>query len=159
MQVCEILSVAPFVSSPEEVVRKMLDMAQLRKGDVLFDLGCGDGRIVIMAAKDYSAKAFGVEIREDLVATARERVKSLELEREAQIIQADFFEIDLSRASVVTLYLTTSGNERLKPKLEKELRPYSRVVSHDFSITGWKPIEVSEEPHGHTIYLYRIGTH
>jgi len=136
----------------------MLDMVQLRKRDVLFDLGCGDGRIVIMAAKDYFANAFGVEIRDDLVVTARERVKSLNLEKQAQIIHANFFDIDLSKANVVTLYLTTSGNERLKPKLEKELRPHSRVVSHDFSVTGWKPTEISEEPHGHTIYLYRLGS-
>jgi len=151
------MSVAPYVSSPEEVVRKMLDIARLRRGEILYDLGCGDGRIVIMAAKDYMAKAFGVEIREDLAAAAREQLKKLDLEGKAQIIQGDLFEVDLSKADVVTLYLTSSANEKLKPKLGRELRPNSRVVSHDFSITGWKPSEVSEEPRGHTIYLYKVG--
>ncbi|MCJ7506390.1 class I SAM-dependent methyltransferase [Candidatus Bathyarchaeota archaeon] len=159
MRLCETLSVAPYVSSPEDVVRKMLDMVQLRKGDVLFDLGCGDGRIVLMAVRDYFAKAFGVELREDLVATARGQLKRSNLEGRAQIIHGDFFDVDLSKANVVTLYLTTSANEKLKPKLERELKPNSRVVSHDFSIKDWKPVEVSEKPHGHTIYLYKIGSH
>jgi cyclopropane fatty-acyl-phospholipid synthase-like methyltransferase len=158
MWLCEIsMSVAPFVASPEEVVRKMLDMAQLRQRDVLFDLGCGDGRVVVIAARDYSARAFGVEMREDLVTTAKAKIKEFNLEDRAEIIQGDFFEVNLSKADVVTLYLTTSANERLKPKLEKELRPNSRIVSHDFSIKDWKPIEISQEPHGHTIYLYKIG--
>jgi len=152
------MSVAPYVSSPEEVVRKMLDMAQLRRGEVLYDLGCGDGRIVMIAARDYMARATGVELREDLSAAAREQLKRLDLEGRAQIIQGNLFEVDISKADVVTLYLTSSANERLKPKLAEELRPNSRVVSHDFSITGWKPSEVSEEPRGHTIYLYRVGS-
>jgi len=152
------MSVAPYVSSPEEVVRKMLDLARLREGEILYDLGCGDGRIVMIAAKDYMAKAFGVEIREDLAATAREQLKKHDLEGKAQIIRGDLFEVDLSKADVVTLYLTSSANEKLKPKLGRELRSNSRVVSHDFSIAGWKPSEVCEEPHGHTIYLYRIGS-
>lgn len=152
------MSVAPYVSSPEEVVRKMLDLAQLREGEILYDLGCGDGRIVLIAAKDYMAKAFGVEIREDLAATAREQLKKLDLEGKAQIIQGNLFEVDLAKADVVTLYLTSSANEKLKPKLGRELRLNSRVVSHDFSVTGWKPSEVCEEPRGHAIYLYRIGS-
>lgn len=152
------MSVAPYVSSPEEVVRKMLDLAQLREGEILYDLGCGDGRIVIIAAKDYIAKAFGVEIREDLAATACEQLEKLDLEGKAQIIRGNLFDVDLSKADVVTLYLTSSANEKLKPKLGREMRPNSRVVSHDFSIAGWKPSEVCEEPRGHTIYLYRIGS-
>jgi 16S rRNA A1518/A1519 N6-dimethyltransferase RsmA/KsgA/DIM1 with predicted DNA glycosylase/AP lyase activity len=151
------MSVAPFVTSPEKVVRKMLDMAQLRQRDVLFDLGCGDGRIVVIATRDYSVKAFGVEMREDLVTTARERIKEFNLDGRAEIIQGDFFNVDVSKANVVTLYLTTRGNERLKLKFEKELRSNSRIVSHDFSIRGWKALEVSQEPQGHTIYLYKMG--
>jgi predicted RNA methylase len=152
------MSVAPYVSSPEEVVRKMLELAQLRKGEVLYDLGCGDGRIVVMAAKDYMVKAFGVEIREDLAAIAEEQLKKFGLEGRAKIIRGDLFEADLSNADVVTLYLTSSANEKLKPKLAKELKPDSRVVSHDFSIAGWRPAEICEEPHGHTIYLYKVGS-
>jgi len=153
------MSVAPYVSSPEEVVRKMLDLARLREGEILYDLGCGDGRIVIIAARDYMAKAFGVEIREDLTATSREQLRKNDLEGKAQIIQGNLFEVDLSKADVVTLYLTSSANEKLRPKLGRELRANSRVVSHDFSIAGWKPSEVCEEPHGHTIYLYRMGSY
>jgi predicted RNA methylase len=152
------MSVAPYVSSPDEVVRKMLDMVQLRKGEVLYDLGCGDGKIVVMAARDYLAKAFGVEIREDLAATAREQLRKYDLEERAQIIHGNFFEVDLCNANVITLYLTTSANEKLKPKFERELKSDSRVISHDFSITGWKPVEVSEELSGHTIYLYKVNS-
>lgn len=132
-------------------------MAQLRKGEVLFDLGCGDGRIVLMAARDYLARAIGVEIREDLAAAAREQLRKSNLGGRAEIIQGDFFDVNLSKANVVTLYLTTSANEKLKPKLERELRPDSRIVSHDFSMRDWKPQETSEKPHGHTIYVYKIG--
>ncbi len=111
-----------------------------------------------MAARDYWAKAVGVEIREDVAATAREQVKKANLEGKVEIIQGDFFDIDLSRADVVTLYLTSIGNEKLKPKLERELRPGSRVVSHDFFIPGWKPLETSEKIVRHTIYLYKIDS-
>jgi len=152
------MSVAPYVSSPEEVVRKMLDMTQLREGEVLFDLGCGDGGIVVMAARDYSAKAFGVEIREDLAAAAREQLKRTNLEGKAEIIQGSLFDVDLSRADVVTLYLSKSGIEKLRPKLERELRPNSRVSSIDIPITGWEPLQFSEELK-HIIYLYKLGSH
>jgi ubiquinone/menaquinone biosynthesis C-methylase UbiE len=152
------MSVAPFVPSPAEVIRKMLDMVQPIQGEILYDLGCGDGRIVVMAARDYLAKAVGVEIREDLAATAREEIKKSNLEGKAEIIQANFFDVDLSKANVVTLYLTTSGNERLKPKFEKELRVGSRVVSHDFRIPGWDPLQTSDELSGHTIYLYKVNS-
>lgn len=158
MAVWCLLSVAPYVSSCEDVVRKMLDMARLAKGEVLYDLGCGDGRIVMIAVRDYSAKAFGVEIREDLAEAARERLRKLGLEGRGRIIHGDLFQIDLSKADVVTLYLTPSGNEKLKPKLEKELRQEVRVASHDFSIPGWEPTETSRELPAHTVYLYRVGT-
>lgn len=150
------MSVAPFVPSSEEVVRKMLDMAQLGREKILYDLGCGDGRIVIMAARDYLAKAFGIEMREDLVATARDEITRLGLEGRAEIIHGNLFDVDLSRADVVTLYLTTSGNEKLKPKLERELKPTSRIVSHDFTIKGWKSPEISEKIDGRTVYLYKV---
>ncbi|MCJ7506034.1 class I SAM-dependent methyltransferase, partial [Candidatus Bathyarchaeota archaeon] len=98
------MSVAPFVPSPAEVIRKMLDMAQPTEGEILYDLGCGDGRIVVIAARDYLAKTFGVEMREDLVAKAQEEIKKSNLEGKAEIIQANFFDVDLSKADVVTLY-------------------------------------------------------
>lgn len=152
------LSVAPYVPSPENVIREMLDISRLKEGEVLYDLGCGDGGIVVIAARDYLAKAYGVEIRKDLVATARRQLNNYGLHGRAKIIRRDFFKVDLSKADVVTLYLTSIANDKLKPKLEKELRPNTRVVSHDFLIPGWQPSEVSNELRGHTIYLYRIAT-
>jgi predicted RNA methylase len=150
------LSVAPYVPSPENVIREMLDLSHLREGEVLYDLGCGDGGIVIIAARDYLAKAYGVEIRKDLVITARRQIDHYGLQGKAKIIRGDLFKVDLSKAAVVTLYLTSIANDKLKPKLEKELRPNTRVVSHDFSIPGWHPSEVSNASRGHTIYLYII---
>jgi len=142
----------------QEVVRKMLDMAQLRRGEALFDLGCGDGRIVVIAARDYQAKAFGVEIREDLATAAQQQLRKFHVEERARIVQGNMFDVDLSEADVVTLYLSLSGNEKLKPKLERELRTNARVVSLDIQIKGWTPIRTSEAPGKHIIYLYRVGS-
>jgi precorrin-6B methylase 2 len=152
------MSVAPYVSSPKEAVRKMLDMAQLRRGEVLYDLGCGDGRIVVIAARDYQAKAFGVEIREDVATAAQQQLKKFDLEKKARIIHRNLFDVDLSEADVVTLYLSLSGNEKLKQKLERELRTNARVVSLDIQIKGWTPIHTSEAPGKHIIYLYQVGS-
>jgi len=153
------MSVAPYVSSPKEAVCKMLDMAQLRRGEVLYDLGCGDGRIVVIAARDYQAKAFGVEIREDVATAAQQQLKKFDLEEKARIIHRNLFDVDLSKADVVTLYLSLSGNEKLKPKLERELKTNARVVSLDIQIKGWTPIHTSEAPGKHIIYLYKIKSH
>jgi tRNA A58 N-methylase Trm61 len=149
------LTWVPFVESPEEVVRKMLELADVRSGEIVYDLGSGDGRILIAAAKDFGAKAVGYEIREDLMRRALERIKSLNLTGAIKIVNADLYTADVGEADVVTLYLTTTANEKLKPKLEKELKYGARVVSHDFSFSEWRPITVSTgEPSGHTIYLY-----
>jgi SAM-dependent methyltransferase len=136
------MSVAPFVQTPFDVAKKMLDAAQIKPNDVLYDLGCGDGRLIILAARDAGARATGVELREDLIATARSEVRRLNLEDKVTVIQGDLFEIPLSEADVVTLFLTPSANERLRPKLEQELRSGARVISHDFEIPGWKPSAV-----------------
>jgi cyclopropane fatty-acyl-phospholipid synthase-like methyltransferase len=151
------MSIAPFVQTPLEVARKMLDLAQIKAGEVLYDMGCGDGRLIILAAKDVGAKATGIELREDLIERAKTEVKRLNLEDKVRIIRGNFFDVNISDADVVTLYLTSSANERLRPKLEAELKPGSRVVSHDFKVPGWKPIAVYDELLGHTIYKYRIG--
>ncbi len=154
--------IAPFVASPLPVVRHMLQLAQLKQDENYFDLGAGDGRTVIMAAKDFGAKATGVELREDLIDNARTNIHELGLENRATIIQNDMFQIDLRPADVVYLYLTTSANEKVKPKLESELRTGARVVSHDYEILGWKPQKVEnfcENPTlgypSHTIYVYK----
>lgn len=154
--------VAPFVSSPLPVVRQMLTLAEIRKGEKFFDLGAGDGRSVIMAAQEFGANAVGVELREDLVKRALNSIEELGIGDRAQILQADFFNVDLHTADVVFLYLTTSANEKVKSKLESELKVGTRVVSHDYEIIGWKPVRIDnfcENPKlgypSHTIYVYR----
>lgn len=147
------------MQTPVEVARKMLDLSQLKPDEVLYDLGCGDGRLVILAAKDTGAYATGIELRDDLVDRAKTEIKRLNLEGKVRIIHGNFFDVSISDANVVTLYLTSSANERLRPKLEAELKLGTRVVSHDFKVPGWKPSTVYDELLGHTIYVYRIGDH
>ncbi len=150
------MSCAPFVSSPHDVVRKMLEVAKASKEDVLVDLGCGDGRILATAVKDFGVRsASGYEIREDLFKTASGEVEKLNLTNKIHIYNRDLFQADLKDATLITLYLTTYANERLKPKLRAEARPGSRIVSHDFMINGWKPSK-KENFNEHTIYVYSI---
>jgi len=140
----------------------MLMLAELRAGEVLFDLGAGDGRAVIMAAKDFGARTVGVELREDLVKKALSTVYEQGLQDRITIVNGDMFNVDLTSADVIFLYLTTSANEKVRPKLDTELKRGVRVVSHDYEIVGWKPVKVDnfcEDPNlgypSHTIYLYR----
>ena len=153
---------APFVATPTPVVRQMLILADLKPGEVLYDLGSGDGRAVIMAAKDFGATSVGIELRDDLAKRALDSIQQLDLNEKTRIIQKDIFNVNLSAANVVFLYLTTSANEKIKPKLEAELQPGTRVVSHDYEILGWKPLKVDtfcENPKlgypSHTLYVYR----
>jgi len=149
----------PFVPSPEVVVRRMLQLANLKKDEVLYDLGCGDGRIVIMAAREFKAMPACIEIRKDLYEQTLRRVRDLGLEDRVKVIYGNFFEVDLSNADVVTMYLLTSVNERIKPKLERELKPGTRVISHDFEVPGWRPLiaeDLYEEWRSHKVYLYKI---
>lgn len=149
-----IVSLAPFVASPPEVIRRMLELAQVSQDDVVCDMGCGDGRILIMAVSEFGAKkAIGYEIRRDLFKTALENVSIRNLSDRVMIYNKDCMTADLSEVTVITLYLTTSGNEKLRPKFEREVKPGTRIVSHDFSITGWRAAKV-ERFGGHTIYLY-----
>jgi SAM-dependent methyltransferase len=151
---------APRVGSPEHAVDRMLEMASLKPGEVLYDLGCGDGRILIAAASRYKVKGVGIEISQSLAETASERVKKAGLQGHVKIIHADFMKTDLSAANVVTLYLATTANDTLRPNLERYLKPSTRVISYDYPIPGWKPIETSTtEGHHkaiHTIYLYQV---
>jgi predicted RNA methylase len=156
------LFIAPYVPTPPQVIRQMLILAELKPREVFFDLGAGDGRTVIMAAKDFGARAVGVELREDLVKRALESVYEQGLQDRVTIVNGDMFTVDLASADVVFLYLTTSANEKIKPKLETDLKPGVRVVSHDYEIVGWKPLKVvnfcENQTLGypsHTIYLYK----
>jgi len=156
------LIIAPFVGSPLPVVRQMLTLAELKPGEVIYDLGSGDGRVVITAAQDFGARAVGIELRGDLVKQALNKILELGLEGMVEILQSDMFNVDVSSADVVSLYLTTSANQKVKPKLESELKHGARVVSHDYEVHGWKPFKVNnfcENPKlgypSHTIYVYR----
>jgi SAM-dependent methyltransferase len=148
----------PYVPTPPEVVDKMLELAKVTSDDVVYDLGSGDGRIVISAAQKYGAHAVGVEINPDLYRQSSARIKELGLDDRAHIIYEDMFDVSVHRATVVTLYLLTSFNEKLRPKLERELRPGTRIVCHDFHIPGWDPEKITEvtTQYGttHKLYLY-----
>lgn len=151
------MSCAAYVPSYPKVVRKMLELANVGSDDVVYDLGCGDGRILVMAVKEFGAKkAVGYEIKKDLYKSTLKKIEQQNLNDRINLINGDLFEADISEATVITLYLTTSGNERLRPKLAKEARPGTRVVSHDFSIKGWEATKI--EPHSYysDIYLYII---
>lgn len=150
---------APYVPSPQEIIDRMLEVANAKKGDTVIDLGCGDGRILITAVQKFKAKAIGIEIDPKIAAQASDTILKLGLQNKARVVHADVFDADLSQADVVTLYLTTSFNEKLRPKFEKSLRPGTRVVSHDYGIRGWNPVEVEEVfVHGrrHRIFLYVV---
>jgi len=152
---------APYVTSPQRAVDKMLEMAGLKPGETLYDLGCGDGRILIAAAQKYHVKAVGVEISDRLAHTAEDNVKALGLEDRVKVLHGDFMQVDLSPADVVTLYLMTTANESLRPNLEKYLKKDARVVSYDYPIPGWKAIDEQETNpsrlgNRHTIYLYEV---
>jgi predicted RNA methylase len=150
---------APYVASPSRVVEMMLEMSHLKPGEVLFDLGSGDGRILIAAAERH-AQATGIEINPKLVTAATEEIARAGLSERAKVIQGDVMQVDFSAANVVTLYMDTTSNAKLRPVLEKYLKPGSRVVSHDYEIPGWKPVQVQKtnERQPHTIYLYEIPT-
>jgi protein-L-isoaspartate O-methyltransferase len=151
-------SLAPYVVSPQEIVDRMLELADLRPGEKLYDLGSGDGRILITAVVRFKAKAVGVEISDDLAASTNDRIRRLGLDNDARVIHGNFLDADLSPADVVTLYLATDANELLRPNLEKYLRNGARVVSHEYAMPGWKPKLVDKDPdkHGHTIFLYEM---
>ena len=154
--------ISPFVASPLPVVRRLLTLAQLRPGEVLYDLGAGDGKPVIVAAEEFGARAIGIELREDLARRTMKKVYDLGIQDRVKIINEDLFRVDLSQADVVYMYLTTSANDKVKPKLEAELKMGARVVSHDYEITGWRPAKTErfcENPRlgfpKHTLYLYK----
>jgi SAM-dependent methyltransferase len=153
-----LLKHVPYVPTPQDVVEKMLEVAKVTSDDVVYDLGSGDGRIVITAAQKYGAHAVGVEINPDLYRGSSARIKELGLDDRAHIMCEDMFDVSVHRATVVTIYLLTSSNEKLRPKLERELRSGTRVVCHDFHIPGWDPEQVvdvtSKNDIPHKIYLY-----
>lgn len=146
---------APYVSTPQAVVDTMLSMAGVSEGDVVYDLGSGDGRIPIRAAEKYGARGVGVEIKSELVEKAREKAKERGVYDRVEFHRKDLFEADISDATVVTLYLLPSINLKLRSKLFRELAPGTRVVSHNFHMQEWTPdrtIELGDR----LLYLWRI---
>ena len=153
-------NLAPPVPSPQNVVDKMLEAAQVKPNEVVYDLGSGDGRVLITAAQKFGARAVGVEISEKEVQASLDKVRKLKLEDRIRVIQGHLLDVDLSEADVVTIYLLTKSNDLLRPNLEKYLRKGSRVVSHDYEIRGWNPARVEEVEafkRLHKLYVYEVG--
>jgi precorrin-6B methylase 2 len=150
----ESKKIVPFVPTPQEVVDKMIELGGVKKGDTVYDLGSGDGRIVITAAKK-GARAVGFEIDPDLLKESRENIKKAGVQDLAEIRQQDILTVDLSAANVVTMYLLPDVNMKLRPNVLSQMKPGSRVVSHAFDMGDWKP-DKTERVNGRTIYLWTV---
>jgi SAM-dependent methyltransferase len=148
-----------YVPTPQPVVNEMLKLTKVTKDDVVYDLGSGDGRILITAAKTYGARGIGYDIDPDRVREANENAKKAGVDQRVRFIQGDLFEADLKEATVVTLYLLQSLNMKLRPKLFAELKPGTRIVSHDFDMGDWKPeqtVKVQVNGRDHMVYFWRL---
>jgi cyclopropane fatty-acyl-phospholipid synthase-like methyltransferase len=156
----------PFVPTPIEVVDRMLELAEVTDKDVVYDLGSGDGRIVIHAAKRFGARGVGIEMDSELIAGSRKKAQEEGVAHLVEFRRADALQTDVSRATVVTLYMLPWFNDKMAPALRKQLRPGARIVAHDFAIEGWQPMKVEtldkpERTFGgtrrpHKIYLWRV---
>ncbi len=146
---------APYVATPSHVVDSMLALANVTSEDVVYDLGSGDGRIPIAAAKTYEARGVGIEIDSALVTKAQTNAQEAEVADRVEFRRADLFEADISEATVVIVYLLPSANLRLRSKLLRELEPGTRVVAHDFHMEEWTP-DVTKEVGSSLIFLWRI---
>jgi protein-L-isoaspartate O-methyltransferase len=155
----DIEKLAPYYPTPETIVEKMLELGGLKSGEKMFDLGSGDGRIVIMAAQKFHADATGVEMDKDLHKQSTDQIRNLGLEKTARIVRGDILKQDYGSADLVTVYLLPTSNDKVLPLLEKQLKKGARVVAHDFEFRAWKPdkieqIEDDGEGRSHTLYLY-----
>ncbi len=151
---------APYYPTPETIVDKMLEMGGLRAGEKMYDLGSGDGRIVILAARKYHANAIGVEYDKDLVKQSDAKIRKLNLQGSAKIIHGDIFAQNYASADLITVYLLPTSNDKVRPMLERQLKKGARVVAHDFEFRGWTPtktetIDDDGEGRSHTLFLYR----
>jgi len=144
-----------FVPTPQEVVDKMLEIANVGKGDVLYDLGSGDGRIAIAAAKKYGIRAVGIDIDPERIKEATANAKKAGVEKLVTFRQEDLFKADFREATVITLYLLPDLNVKLRPKLWAEMKPGTRIVSHQFDMGTWKP-EKRLESNGRTVYFWTV---
>jgi precorrin-6B methylase 2 len=149
---------APYVPTPHPVVEKMLELAQVTSKDIVYDIGCGDGRIVITAAKKYGARAVGIDIDPERIRESKANAKAAGVEDLVTFRLEDALEADISEATVVTLYLLTASNETLRPILTRQLKPGARIVSHSFGMGDWKPLKTEKVPDesgfNRTLYLW-----
>jgi precorrin-6B methylase 2 len=152
--------IVPYVPTPQEVVERMLELAQVKKGDVVYDLGSGDGRIVVTAARKYGVRAIGFEIDPERIKESAENIKKAGVGHLVEIRQQDIRTVDLSPASVLTMYLLPEVNLMIRPNIWKQMKPGSRVVSHDFDMGDWKPLKTENIKDGsswdHTLYLWHV---
>lgn len=149
----------PYVPTPNEVVAEMLRLANVKKGDVLYDLGSGDGRIVITAAQKFGTRGVGIDINPERVQEANENAKKAGVTDLVEFRQQDLFQTDISDATVVTLYLLPDINVKLRPQLFQQLKPGTRIVSHDFDMGEWKPervVQVQGPNRQHTVYYWVV---
>ncbi len=150
---------APYYPTPLSIVERMLDLVQLKPGEKMFDLGSGDGRIVVMAAQKYQADSTGVELDQDLVESSTAKIRQLGLDKTAHIIYGDILKQNYASADVITVYLLPDSNLKLRPVLDGSLRKGTRIVAHDFEIGGWTPVKtvtIADDGEGrsHTLFLY-----
>ena len=152
-------SLAPYVPTPQDVVNRMLELAGVTQDDVVYDLGCGDGRIIITAAQRFGARGVGIDFDPRRIAEANANAKRAGVEDLVTFIEQDAMQANVSDATVVTLYLLSSSNMKLRPILTRQLRPGSRIVSHAFRMGDWEPDETDrfedERGNSRTIYLWR----
>jgi len=151
---------APYYPTPQTIVERMLQLGGLKAGEKVYDLGSGDGRIVIMAAQMFHADAYGVELDKELARQSAQKIRQLGLEKTAHIINGDLLKQNYGSADLVTVYLLPVSNDRVEPLLDRELKKGARVVAHDFEFKNWTPekvdrIEDDGEGRSHTLYLYR----
>jgi predicted O-methyltransferase YrrM len=145
-----------YVPTPQSVVEEMLELAKVNKNDVIYDLGSGDGRLPITAASKYGARGIGIDINPERIREANENAQEAGVTERVKFLQQDLFTTDISDASVVTLYLLPDLNVKLRPKLFQQLKPGTRVVSHDFDMGDWKPDRTVTTAEGSTIYYWVI---
>ncbi len=145
-----------YVPTPQEVVDEMLKLAQVTKDDLIYDLGSGDGRIPITAAQRHGTRGIGIDINPQRIREANENAREAGVTDRVEFLQQDLFESDISEATVVTLYLLPELNLRLRPQLFEQLRPGTRIVSHDFDMGDWEPDRVVATNEGSTIYLWVV---
>jgi SAM-dependent methyltransferase len=154
-------TLAPYVPTPQDVVERMLQLARVGKGDVVYDLGSGDGRLVITAARKYGARGVGVEIDPERITESRANAKKAGVESLVEFRQEDALQADVSEATVVTLYLLSSANLKLRPILTRQLKPCARIVSHQFAMGDWVPTSTDTftDSLGATrvLYLWKVG--